>query len=187
MPQSSPSLVVVDVETTGLRADHAITELSALAIDLPTRQLISRGYIQIRLTPSEQAKFTEAAREVQGWTPERNSQGLPREVALEQFRAWLAGLNVIGYVAHNADFDRYHLQREGFVPPDRPWYCTRRGLVAYEQRFRTRLHNHKLAALETLCGAQNPDPHRSECDAYIAAVGYLWLTDKRVDPESMRT
>jgi DNA polymerase III epsilon subunit-like protein len=182
----TPVVVVADVETTGLRANHCVTEVGAYAIALPTREFVSYGEVQVQLTPAQEALMTVEAMQVQGWTLERNKNGMPFEQAREQIQAWLAGLNVLGFVAHNADFDRYHLERQGFVPRGATWYCTRKGLQAYERLKRVKLANQKLASLAEACGYQNPDAHRAGADALVAAHGYLWLTAQGVRPDEMR-
>lgn len=186
MTFQEPHIVAIDVETTGLRGQHCITEVGAYAIHLATRQLVSYGEIQVQLTPQECALMSPEAAAVQGWTPERNATGVPLEAAREQIRGWLKGYNLQGFIAHNADFDRYHLQRQGFVDQGQPWYCTRKGLVASEGLMRVQYTNHKLASLAEASGFVNPDPHRSGADALTAAMGYLWLTSKGVQPQSMR-
>lgn len=182
----SPVVVAIDVETTGLRANHVVTEVGAYAIDLPTRMIVSYGEVQIRLTPEQQQLMSPEAAQVQGWTPERNAAGLDFSQAQAQILSWLSGMNVFGFVAHNADFDRYHLLRQGLVPPDQTWYCTKKGLQCYEKQKRIKLANYKLASLAEACGFTNPDAHRAGADAMTAAHGYLWLTAQGVRPNEMQ-
>lgn len=173
---SDPEYVfALDTETTGFRGVHKITEMAAFAIHIPSLEVVSQGSLQIRLTESQIQHMTPEAREVQGWSEERNREGIPLEEAVAQFQSWLAGFSIIGFAAHNADFDRYHLTQDGFIPPRQRWFCTRRGLRIHEQRTRAKLENNKLASLASLCGVENQEAHRSHADAWVATQGLIWL------------
>jgi DNA polymerase III epsilon subunit family exonuclease len=170
LPLARAAFTVVDLETTGLSADHAaILEIGAVRVQAlrPTARfatLIDPG----GAIPASITKLTGIDGELVAGAPEA-------AVAVPALRGWLATTPDAAFVAHNAGFDARFLarafERAGLPPLPGPVLCTRR----LGRRLVPRLGRFDLDTLCACFGIANRARHRALGDADATARVLLEL------------
>lgn len=160
--------VVIDVETTGLRATLGDRILEIAAVAVAHGQIVDQFH----------RVLTDAAQRgnALGWQNEDHT-GLTHTSeadALSAFGTWV-GQRIL--VAHHAAFDRKFLDaayvRQGRLPLRNPWFCT-------EKLARQRLPGRASYTLSALChelGLAHHQPHNAMPDALACARLLRYLFD----------
>jgi len=183
-----PVYIIADTETTGFnaRGGSTLTQIAALAVEAATGKPVSQGTVRVKLTPTEIQAFTKEAMDIQGWTPEINESGAPLETCRSIFQEWLKGFpGALGFVAHNATFDKGFFDHFKISPVSLPWFCTKVGIKALEAKGHPAFENHKLSTLAKAAGYTPQAAHQALDDVLSCATGFQWLLSKGVEPRDM--
>lgn len=180
-------IAAIDVETTGFRSTHVVTQVAGAVVDVESCSISHPIHFRIHLTEDEVAAADAEALAITKWTPEDNAQATPREEAVRQFDAWMHTTRPGLTIAHNATFDRRMCVAGRLIHQEVPWACTMKGLKEFQKLHRRQLPDNKLSTLAELCGYQQTAAHVSALDdAYVVANGLLYLLSTGVPVDRMR-
>lgn len=177
----SHTFVVVDIETTGLSAKDAITEIGAVKI----RQGKVADTFSTLVNPG--IPIPPKITALTGITNSMVKSGLPPREALDQFLNF-AQLSDSILVAHNAEFDCGFLTRachqQGLSWP-RP-YALDTLALARTVLPRPIVSSHRLPTLAQFFAVSTPDAHRALADAHTCVAVFSGLVD-RLEQAGART
>ena len=162
--------VVVDVETTGGRADgHRVTEIGAVKVK--DGQIVDR--FQTLLNP--QRRIPANITRLTGITPAMVADAPYFADIADEFEAFLAGAI---FVAHNVEFDYGFIARE-FERIGRSFRYPRLCTCSSMRKLYPGQASYSLAALCSNFGVSLTQHHRALCDAEAAAELLLLINEKR--------
>ncbi len=95
LPMVKRDLVFIDLETTGLRIDHEITEIGWLRVDPKTLEILESENIKIKPTNLELAD--KKALEITNYSEENWSDAISIEEAMKIFISRNQGCVLVGY------------------------------------------------------------------------------------------
>ena len=157
-PLSEVTFCVVDLETTGLSTDDAITEIGAVKV----RGGVVQGEFQTFVNPGEH--IPASVQVLTGITDAMVSTA-PRIGAV--LPSWIEFSRSTVLVAHNARFDVGFLRR-AYQAHDHPWpghQVVDTLTLARMTLHRDEVRSYKLGSLATLFHAQTSPDHRALDDA----------------------
>ncbi len=165
-PPSGPqTLLILDVETTGLEPTQAeLCEIGAVLFSVPQRSVLQQLSFLLPVA-------TNDAQAINGIEPGLTLQPAPTEEAAVLLLAMLRQADAL--VAHNAVFDRQWLDgwlitrgHDNTVAMGKPWICTCEGITWEDVR-----PNPSLQALALAHGVPIWAAHRALTDCiYLAAI-----------------
>ncbi|MDO5721250.1 MAG: exonuclease domain-containing protein [Actinomycetaceae bacterium] len=177
----SRTFIVVDVETTGLRATDAITEIGAVRI--------VDGVIMDSFTSlvDPQRPIPPAVTSLTGITDSMVAQAPSVKTVIEDFISWAkldtttdhdqAGVTLL---AHNANFDIGFITR-ACAANDVHWptpHVLDTLSLARTHLPRPLVGNYRLATLVNFFQVRNPAAHRALADAYACAAVFLGIVTR---------
>lgn len=172
----SETFIVVDLETTGLRASDAITEIGAVKIR--NSRIIDTFSTLVNPGVPIPPKITALT----GITHSMVQSGLEPREALTQFFKF-AQLDRSILVAHNAEFDCGFLSRAA-AANDLAWAKPRTiDTLALARTVLPRpiVSSHSLPALAKFFAVSTPQAHRALADAYTCAEVFAGLVKRLED------
>jgi DNA polymerase III epsilon subunit family exonuclease len=182
LPVAEASLVVVDLETTGLAVDgSAILEIGAVRISRlePTERFATL------LKPPDGIPGRITA--LTGIDDRMVADAPSARVGLGRFRRWLARIGDAPFVAHNAGFDAGFVERglreQGLAPYRPAVLCTSR----LARRVLPELGRYNLDAVCAHFGISNPARHRATGDAEVTARALIEMIHQARDQHGVST
>jgi DNA polymerase III epsilon subunit-like protein len=185
MAQLPQSLVVVDVETTGLHSNDRIVTFGAWRIETSGIHNDALQVDCVHLIADPGKKSHPKAEQVHGYSDWTLRHQQPFAENAEAVRQFIMSGDIV--IAHNAGFDLAFIEREyqalGHLSPLRRHYCTMDG---YRQRGAP-----GSASLNAICRqmglSRMGQRHGALEDAWLALMIYFWLHDapaKHIQPFS---
>ena len=182
LPLEAADFVVVDLETTGLAAAHAVI-LEIGAVRVSRLQVVDHFETLVR--PA--GKLPQSIVALTGISDEAVAEAPTPRRALRSFRRWLDATPGAPFVAHNAAFDHGFVSR-AFVQWDFPAYsgpvlCT----CKLARRLIPELGRYNLDHLCAHLGISNSARHRALGDAKATASALIDLLDRAATTFEVQT